>query len=65
LRRDVALGLLSWFAIVFTGRQPEALQNALSFALSYIMRADGLIFLTTETYPTLGDTAAPAVQPAA
>ena len=51
---------LSWFAIVFTGRQPESLQNALSFALSYTTRADGLIFLITETYPALGDAAAPA-----
>ncbi len=62
------VGLISWFAIVFTGRQPESLQNALSFALSYTTRADALIFLITETYPTLGDTgapAAPAVQPAA
>jgi hypothetical protein len=58
------VALLSWFAIVFTGRQPEGLQNALTFALSYTTRADGLIFLITETYPTLGDTAAPAVQPA-
>jgi hypothetical protein len=60
------VGLISWFAIVFTGRQPESLQNALSFALSYTTRADALIFLITETYPALGDTAvpiAPAVQP--
>jgi hypothetical protein len=60
------VGLISWFAIVFTGRQPESLQNALSFALSYTTRADGLIFLITETYPALGDAAAPAapaVQP--
>lgn len=58
------VGLLSWVAIVFTGRQPEALQNALSFALSYTTRADALIFLITQTYPTLGDTAAPSVQSA-
>lgn len=55
------VGLISWFAIVFTGRQPESLQNALYFALSYTTRADGLIFLITETYPTLGDTGAPTV----
>jgi hypothetical protein len=59
-----AVGLISWFAIVFTGRQPAALQNALSFALSYTTRADGLIFLITETYPPLGDDGVPAVQPA-
>lgn len=53
-------GLLSWLAIVFTGRQPESLQNALSFALSYTTRADGLIFLITETYPSLGEVGGPA-----
>ncbi len=58
------VGFVSWFAIVFTGRQPAALQNALSFALSYTTRADGLIFLITETYPALGDGAAPSPQPA-
>jgi len=61
------VALLSWFAIVFTGRQPAGLQNALNFCLSYTARADALIYLITETYPTLGDTgapAAPATQPA-
>ena len=58
------VALLSWFAIMITGRQPEGLHNALSFALSYTIRADGLIFLITETYPTLGDDGAPAAQPA-
>jgi hypothetical protein len=58
------VALLSWFAIVITGRQPAALQNALSFALSYTTRADGLIFLITETYPSLGETGAASTQPA-
>jgi Domain of unknown function (DUF4389) len=57
------VAFLSWFAIVITGRQPAALQNALSFALSYTVRADGLIFLITETYPPLGDDGMPAPQP--
>lgn len=50
------VSLLAWFAIVITGRQPEALQNALSFSLSYTIRADALIFLITETYPRLDET---------
>jgi hypothetical protein len=57
------VGFLSWWAIVVTGRKPESLQNALSFALSYTTRADGLIFLITETYPALEEnptTALPA-----
>jgi hypothetical protein len=58
------VAFLSWFAIVITGRQPAALQNALSFALSYTTRADGLIFLITETYPSLGETGAASTQPA-
>jgi hypothetical protein len=47
------VGLISWFVIVVTGRQPESLQNALSFSLSYTTRADALLFLLTETYPQL------------
>ena len=48
------VSFLSWFVIVITGRQPESLQDALNFALSYTTRADALIFLITETYPPLG-----------
>jgi hypothetical protein len=50
-----AVAFLSWFAIVFTGRQPEGLQNALNFALAYTTKADALLFLITETYPPFGD----------
>jgi hypothetical protein len=49
------VSFLSWFVVVITGRQPESLQDALNFALSYTTRADALIFLITETYPPLGD----------
>jgi hypothetical protein len=49
------VSFLSWFAIVFTGKQPEGLQNALNFSLAYITRADALIFLITETYPPFGE----------
>jgi hypothetical protein len=58
-----AVSLISWFAIVFTGRQPASLQNALSFSLSYTARADALIFLITEEYPPLGETDTTAPQP--
>jgi hypothetical protein len=51
------VSFLSWFAIVITGRQPESLQDALKFALSYTTRADALIFLITETYPPIGENA--------
>lgn len=50
------VAFLSWFAIVFTGRQPPGLQGALNFSLSYNTKADALIFLLTETYPPFGET---------
>jgi uncharacterized protein DUF4389 len=49
------VAFLSWFAIVITGRQPAALQDALRFCLSYATKADALLFLITETYPTLAE----------
>lgn len=48
------VAVLSWFAIVVLGRQPEGLQNALDFSLAYTTKADALIFLITETYPPFG-----------
>jgi Domain of unknown function (DUF4389) len=50
------VAFLSWFAIVFTGRQPRGLQEAMNFSLSYVTKADALIFLITETYPPFGET---------
>lgn len=47
------VSLASWFVIVATGRQPEAFQSAIDFALTYTIRADALLFLLTETYPPL------------
>ncbi len=50
----ISVAFLSWFAIVITGRQPASLQNALNFVLSYTTKADGLMFLLTQTYLALG-----------
>ena len=47
--------IASWVVIVFTGKQPDGLQNALKFCISYIVRAYGLLFLITETYPAFDD----------
>jgi hypothetical protein len=59
------VSIVSWFVIVVTGRQPEALQNALNFALAYTIRADALLFLLTETYPPFGEQSPqPPMQPA-
>jgi hypothetical protein len=49
------VAVLSWFAIVITGRQPESLQDALNFSLRYTVRADALMLLITETYPPIGE----------
>jgi len=49
------VAFLSWFAIVVTGRQPAALQNALNFSLRYTTQSDALLFLITETYPPFRD----------
>lgn len=49
------VALLSWVAIVITGRQPESLQDALNFSLRYTVRSDALMMLITETYPPLGE----------
>jgi len=43
--------VVSWLVIVVTGRQPQGLQNAIVFCMSYTMRAYALIYLLTETYP--------------
>lgn len=47
--------IASWVVIVITGKQPDGLQNALRFCISYIVRAYGLVFLVTETYPSFDD----------
>ncbi len=57
--------IASWVVIVFTGKQPDGLQNALRFCLSYIIRAYGLLFLITETYPPFDDGGAAAAPAAA
>jgi hypothetical protein len=45
------IAIASWFVIVVTGRQPEGLQNAIVFCLSYMTRVYALMYLITETYP--------------
>ncbi len=47
--------IASWFVIVVTGKQPDGLENALRFCISYIVRAYGLLLLITETYPPFDD----------
>jgi hypothetical protein len=45
------VAIASWVVIVIMGRQPQGLQNAIVFCLTYQVRAYALIYLVTETYP--------------
>lgn len=49
------VSVLAWFVIVFTGRQPAGLHNALSLALAYATRTVAYFLLITERYPPVGD----------
>lgn len=45
--------ILSWFAIVFTGRQPEGLQDLARMGMAYEAKGNGYLLLLTETYPPM------------
>ena len=49
----VAIG--AWFVILFTGKLPRGLFDALAYSNSYIARADSYVFLLTESYPSLDE----------
>jgi hypothetical protein len=55
--------VLAWFAIVFLGRQPKALQDMIQLGLSYQQRAYAYVLLITEDWPSFTDEPA-AVGPA-
>jgi hypothetical protein len=55
--------ILAWFAIVFLGRQPKALQDMIQLGLSYQQRAYAYVLLLTEDWPSFTDEPA-AVGPA-
>lgn len=46
-----------WIVITVTGRQPEGLQNAVRFILTYYAGAFALFTLVTQTYPPFGEPA--------
>jgi hypothetical protein len=56
--------LLSWFAIVFLGRQPKGLQDMIVLGLSYQQRAYVYMSLITEDWPPFTDDSARQVQAA-
>lgn len=48
----------AWFVILFTGRMPRGLFDAMVQANAYIARSDAYLFLLTETYPPFSERAA-------
>ena len=52
------VGLLGWWAALFTGRMPEGLRNLGAVSLRYSAQASAYLFLVTESYPY----SAPAVR---
>jgi hypothetical protein len=49
------VGIVSWFVIVITGKQPKGLQDVIRLCVSYTARAYALMLLVTETYPPFTD----------
>ncbi|HJP40186.1 MAG TPA: DUF4389 domain-containing protein [Dehalococcoidia bacterium] len=45
------LSILAWFAILFTGRYPDAFANFTAGGLRWWARTSGYIFLLTDQYP--------------
>jgi hypothetical protein len=52
------VGVLGWFASLFTARMPFGLRNAGALALRYSAQSGAYLFLLTEAYPYPGPTAA-------
>lgn len=51
------VAMISWLAIVVTGRQPEGLQDLLAQASAYQTKAGAYFMLMTEGYPPITDQA--------
>jgi Domain of unknown function (DUF4389) len=50
----LVIGILGWFASLFTGRMPLGLRNAGAYALRYIAQANAYFLLVTGAYPYSG-----------
>ncbi|MEA2193788.1 MAG: hypothetical protein QOG42_222 [Solirubrobacteraceae bacterium] len=59
----VSIGI--WFVAVFTGSTPPSLTEAMHFPASYYVRSSAYVYLMTDMYPSLSDTEAMPVPPAA
>jgi hypothetical protein len=60
----LVVAVIAWFAIVFTGRFPEGMFDALRSALAYQARAAAYFLLMTEDYPPFSYDEAKEQQPA-
>lgn len=52
--------VISWFALIFTGKQPEGLQSLITFYLRWRVRAVAYVALLRDEYPPFGDGEYPA-----
>lgn len=48
-------GAISWLAILFTGRQPAGIHNAIALGIAYQMRLNAYMLLLTDRYPAISD----------
>jgi hypothetical protein len=56
--------VISWFAILFTGRMPEGLWTFGAFVIGWQYRVQAYTALLTDRYPPFGDVDAPESYPA-
>ena len=56
----VVVAVVSWFAILFTGRQPDGLWQLAAYYLRWRVRAVAYMALLRDEYPPFGDGAYPA-----
>ena len=54
------LAIVSWFIIVFTGRQPPGIRSFIAFYLRWRARALSYVTLLQDAYPPFGDAPYPA-----
>lgn len=54
------LAIVSWFIIVFTGRQPAGIRGFIAFYLRWRVRALSYVTLLQDAYPPFGDAPYPA-----
>jgi hypothetical protein len=50
----VVLGVVSWFAIVITGKHPQGMWDFLLKALRYVLKVQAYAMLMTDDYPKFG-----------